>query len=123
MMKIRNMYAVKNTFIEMIANRIGITRLNINEKKIKNISEVVLNERYKSIVAKKSKDNMLLNEINQHEFKLHSQNGEDGILLHIFSKIGVKNNTFVELGVGDGRRTKIRGSVRTTSASSEEYSQ
>ena len=38
------------------------------------------------------------------EFKVFSQNGEDGILLYIFSKIGTTNRSFVEFGVEDGRQ-------------------
>lgn len=37
------------------------------------------------------------------ESKVYSQNGEDGILEYIFSKIGASNRTFVEIGVQDGR--------------------
>ena len=37
------------------------------------------------------------------EFKVSSQNGEDGLLAFIFSEIGVTNREFVEFGVGDGR--------------------
>jgi hypothetical protein len=36
------------------------------------------------------------------EARVFSQNGEDGILLHLFSRIGVADRTFVEFGVGDG---------------------
>ncbi len=37
------------------------------------------------------------------EFKVYSKNGGDGMLLHIFSKIGATNRTFVEMGVEQGR--------------------
>ena len=37
------------------------------------------------------------------ELKVRSQNGEDGILLYLFSQIGAKYRRFVEFGVGDGR--------------------
>lgn len=40
--------------------------------------------------------------INEYEYRAYSQHGEDGILLHIFSKIGVTNRRFVEFGVEDG---------------------
>jgi hypothetical protein len=36
------------------------------------------------------------------EFKVYSQNGEDGLLLYIFSKIGTTNKRFVEFGIGGG---------------------
>lgn len=41
--------------------------------------------------------------LRRHEFKIYSQTGEDGIITHIFDRIGVKNKTFVEIGVEDGR--------------------
>ena len=44
------------------------------------------------------------NVINWYELRVYSQNGEDGILLYIFSKIGVTNRTFVEFGVGEGKQ-------------------
>ncbi len=37
------------------------------------------------------------------EFKVYSKHGGDGMLAYIFSKIGVTNCVFVELGVEDGR--------------------
>ncbi|HET9238525.1 MAG TPA: hypothetical protein VFO10_14790 [Oligoflexus sp.] len=35
--------------------------------------------------------------------KYFSQNEEDGIIAEIFRRIGVKNHSFIEIGVGDGR--------------------
>lgn len=39
---------------------------------------------------------------NRHELKVHSQNGEDGLLLHLFSVIGAGGRRFVEFGIGQG---------------------
>ena len=41
--------------------------------------------------------------LRNREFKVSSQNGEDGLIAFIFSEIGVTNRRFVEFGVGDGR--------------------
>ncbi len=41
-------------------------------------------------------------DINQHEKKIYSQNGEDGILEFIFSTIGTTNKFSIEFGVGHG---------------------
>ncbi|MSR87960.1 MAG: hypothetical protein EXS69_02235 [Candidatus Zambryskibacteria bacterium] len=54
-------------------------------------------------------DNLLAPDFDQKtafknaEFKVYSKHGGDGILAHIFSKVGVTNRTFVEMGVEDGR--------------------
>lgn len=40
--------------------------------------------------------------INLHEKKVYSQNGEDGIIEYIFSNIGTTNKFCVEFGVGNG---------------------
>jgi hypothetical protein len=41
--------------------------------------------------------------LNRHEHQVFSQNGEDGILREIFRRIEVRDRTFLEIGVGDGR--------------------
>jgi hypothetical protein len=41
--------------------------------------------------------------LKRHEFRVFSQNGEDGILLYIFSQIGTTNRRFIEFGFADGR--------------------
>ncbi|MCX6705325.1 MAG: hypothetical protein NT162_03245 [Candidatus Woesebacteria bacterium] len=38
-----------------------------------------------------------------HEFKVYSENSEDGLINYIFSKIGCKDHTFVEIGCGNGQ--------------------
>lgn len=40
--------------------------------------------------------------LNRFEHQVFSQNGEDGVLLEIFRRIGVIGKSFVEIGVGDG---------------------
>ncbi len=40
--------------------------------------------------------------LNRYEGQVFSQNGEDGILAEIFSRIGPTNKIFVEFGAGDG---------------------
>ncbi len=49
-----------------------------------------------------NKMNSEIFDINSHEKKIYSQNGEDGILEFIFSKIGTTNKFSVEFGVGNG---------------------
>jgi hypothetical protein len=40
--------------------------------------------------------------LTRHEAQVFSQNGEDGIIAEIFTRIGVRDRVFVEFGVGDG---------------------
>lgn len=40
--------------------------------------------------------------LNRHEHQVFSQNGEDGVLLEIFRRIGTTDKRFIEIGVGDG---------------------
>ena len=47
-------------------------------------------------------------EINRFEKKLFSQNGEDGILEYIFSRIGATSRQFVEFGVETGVQCNSR---------------
>ncbi|MFC1961066.1 hypothetical protein ACFLYO_10190 [Chloroflexota bacterium] len=59
----------------------------------------ILQNQYASLQYGASNPNI----INCIEAQIYSQNGEDGILLYIFSKIGVKNHQFVEFGIESGR--------------------
>ncbi len=38
------------------------------------------------------------------EFRVSSQNGEDGLLARVFAEVGTKHRTFVEFGIDDGRQ-------------------
>jgi hypothetical protein len=47
----------------------------------------------------------------EHEIKLYSQNGEDGIILAIFNKIGVNSMRFFEIGIENGKECNTRNLV------------
>jgi hypothetical protein len=50
-----------------------------------------------------------LDDLADYESRIHSQNGEDGVLARIFSAIGCTNRFFVEFGVGaDGQQRNTR---------------
>jgi hypothetical protein len=59
----------------------------------------VLRERYPEVAVSTG----AREELRTREFSVYSQNGEDGLLLHILSKIGTKEHRVVEIGIGDGR--------------------
>ena len=73
--------------------------MNENAKAIQMLAAFLARQQYPSIAA--CQDGRP--EVNGSEFKVYSQNGEDGILLQIFSRVGVTNRKFVEFGVGDGK--------------------
>ncbi len=73
--------------------------ITLLEKMVRGLIRFILVERFPDVARPRD----ARSEINKHEFKLYSQNGEDGILLHIFNAIGVTNRTLVEFGIGDGR--------------------
>lgn len=74
-------------------------RLKQNERNQFMLKGFLLKQQYPAIAA----DQGYKLAINKFEDKAYSQNGEDGMLLYIFSKIGVTNRCFVEFGIGDGK--------------------
>jgi len=76
-----------------------INQAKIHAKMVKNmfIDEYLNTHLYKN---NKYVSNPAL--LNNYEFSVYSQNGEDGILMEIFNRIGKTNNYFVEIGVQDG---------------------
>src|SRR4029078_13404443 len=62
------------------------------------IAQIQLALRYQELVRRKEP----LPAFRDVEFRTFSQNGEDGILLLIFSVIGATNRTLLDLGCGNG---------------------
>lgn len=62
------------------------------------IGQVLLRLQYQDL-ARRGVDLPTLEDV---EFRCHSQNGEDGILLYIFALIGTTNRRVVEICAGDG---------------------
>lgn len=53
-------------------------------------------------------DQVLSNDIGQHEFKVFSQWGEDGIIQYLIRQISIENKLFVEFGVEDYTEANTR---------------
>ena len=62
------------------------------------LNQLQLMFRYQELIAQ----GITLPKFEDVEFRSFSQNGEDGILLYIFSLIGMSNNKCVEICAGDG---------------------
>jgi hypothetical protein len=50
-------------------------------------------------------DKNQINELRSREFKIYAQNGEDGLLLYIFSQIGINSRRCVNIGCGGSSNT------------------
>lgn len=70
-------------------------KINILEKRL----EGFFNTYYQTVVSPEISQKVVLRNA---EFKVFSKHGCDGLLLYIFSKIGVYNHSFVEMGIQDG---------------------
>ena len=92
-----------------------IIKFFLPEKWIKKIKGVI-GIKHRLVSLERNQRNLLWfnykpisNNLNQktifrnREFGAYSQNGEDGLLLYIFSKIGVTNRCFVEFGIEEGK--------------------
>ncbi len=69
------------------------------ERNMQRITALMLYDRYRDMAPECHPKSV----INRYELSVYSQNGEDGILLYIFSQVGTTNRCFVEFGVEDGR--------------------
>lgn len=69
------------------------------EYRLQKVTRLLLDQRYPELGETGSPPGA----IRDHEFSIYSQEGVDGILLHVFSKVGVARRRFVEIGCGDGR--------------------
>ena len=54
----------------------------------------------------------LFDDLRRHEASVHSQCGEDGVLLRLFDRIGPTNRFFVEFGAKDGRHWSNTANLR-----------
>ena len=63
------------------------------------LASLLVRERYSELAAPASAERI---DLEGAEARVFSQNGEDGIILHLFSRIGVTDRRFVEIGVEDG---------------------
>jgi hypothetical protein len=60
--------------------------------------QLLLRQKYRELLD----NHLALPGLTDTEFRCFSQNGEDGILLYIFSILGTTNKRVVEIGAGDG---------------------
>lgn len=95
----------------MIKDKIKLNTVNRWKKIISNAKalekDILLAKKNASYIIRNSYSEIIHPDrrsetINDNEFNVYSQNGEDGILLFILSKIGVHNYSIIEFGGSDG---------------------
>ena len=90
---------LKKMFRRFFAHSPSILQKNIDEvTAVSKGMQILLAMRYKEILNNKG----ILPAFDDVEFRTYSQNGEDGILLYIFSLIGTTNKRSLEICCGDG---------------------
>src|SRR5690606_40093369 len=70
------------------------------ERNVQRLAALAAHEQYGSMAPEQACKSV----INRHEFGVYSQNGEDGILLYIFSQIGTTNRSL------DRKSTRLNSS-------------
>lgn len=85
--------------VKQMDKRIELLESNMESLLVKEYSSLSPETNYKELFKSK-------------EFKVYSQNGEDGLLLYIFSLIGTTNRTLVEFGFGDGKQCMAANLVK-----------
>ena len=78
-------------------------KINVLEERLKNLFIA----HYADLGTSNQKDNF-----RNSEFKVFSKHGGDGIIAYIFSKVGVTNCTFVEMGIEDGRECNAANLIK-----------
>ena len=90
-------------FIKYLSNKIrnlfGITKLLSDINNLKLITGKQLSKYNKNIKS---------NNINDYEFKVFSQFGEDGIIQYLIEKLNIEKKTFVEFGVENYEESNTR---------------
>jgi hypothetical protein len=63
------------------------------------------------VIAERRREQRYPRALTRHEARVHSQNGEDGIIEEIFTRLGAGGRTFVEFGASDGAENCTRNLV------------
>ena len=95
---------VQNNFLESVSVMIELMR-HLYLKSTTIVRFIVQGAWYYLMIALTPRR---VKNINLFERRIYSQNGEDGIIMYIFRRIGILNKYFVEIGVEDGLQCNTR---------------
>lgn len=59
-------------------------------------------ERLRTLSARADASLFAHDDLTRYEYKVFSQNGEDGVLVELLNRVGAQTRFFVEFGIGDG---------------------
>lgn len=94
----RSLSRMANRIADAIAWRLHIGSVSNRRRELDRHMQILLTQNYRQVL----KQGGPLPSFPDVEFSSYSQNGEDGILLLIFSTVGVKSKHVVEACAGDG---------------------
>ncbi len=97
---------MKEQRIKNLFNRVNPFYLFREIERVKNKMENIEKNQKNSYLKSLGLNNLELN-----EFKIYSQNGEDGVINYIFKKIGSKTKKFAEIGIEEGKECNTRNLV------------
>jgi len=101
--------ASRGDFAEAIYNRTEALK-ELKKQKEPTMTITAITEMYNALQLRiqyelhmqKIKEKLPEGRLEHYEFKVYSQNGEDGVITEIFNRIGTTNLSFVEFGVENG---------------------
>lgn len=83
---------------EKLREKFRHARLQINSSAASKTGQLQLAQTWKALARRGDP----LPKLSETEFRAYSQNGEDGILLYLFSLVGTTNKVAIEICAGDG---------------------
>ena len=89
-------------FPPVFARLARLRRLLVRLERLDRVIEAVGRVEARQIAADLSDD------LRAHEFRVFSQNGEDGVIQYLLSRVNIENKRFVEFGVGDYSEANTR---------------
>ena len=89
-------------FPPVTATLARLRRLLVRLDRLDRLTEAVGRIEARQVASDPSDD------LNAHEFRVFSQNGEDGVIQFLLSRVTVENERFVEFGVGDYSEANTR---------------
>ncbi len=87
-----------------LQRELGAFRADFQDLRTRSVDSQVTQLLLRELYRRQFQEGALPLPFHEVEFRCHSQNGEDGILLYLFAAIGTTNRRAVEICAGDGQQ-------------------